>query len=112
MPKGEGLGEFEQLVMLAVLRLGRDAYGMRIRQEIAARTGRDASIGAVYATLERLAEKGFLKAGMSDPTPERGGRAKRSFAITGAGTEAVTRALQEMANMIEGLKLPMPEGSQ
>ena len=112
MPKGETLGEFENLVMLAVLRLGRDAYGMRVRQEIARRTGRDVTIGAVYATLERLADKGLLKAALSDPTPERGGRAKRSYTITGAGTEAVTRALQEMSNMLDGLKLPLPGGSR
>lgn len=59
MPKGESVCEFEQLVLLAVLRLGGDAYGMRVRQEIAQRTGRDAAIGAVYATLDRLAEKGL-----------------------------------------------------
>jgi DNA-binding PadR family transcriptional regulator len=76
MPKGEALGEFEYLVMLAVVRLGANAYGMRVRQEIAERTGRDVTIGAVYATLERLTEKGLLTASMSDPTPERGGRAK------------------------------------
>ena len=111
MPKGEALGEFEYLVMLAVMRLGADAYGMRVRQEIAARTGRDVTIGAVYATLERLADKGLLAAALSDPTPERGGRAKRSFTLTGAGMEAVNRARQDMASMLDGLEFPLPGGT-
>jgi len=112
MPKGEALGEFEYLVVLAVLRLGANAYGMRVRQEIASRTGRDVTIGAVYSTLERLADKGLLKASMSDPTPERGGRAKRSFAVTGIGIEAANRARQDMASMLEGLEFPLPGGRQ
>jgi DNA-binding PadR family transcriptional regulator len=110
MPKGEALGEFEYLVMLAVLRLGTNAYGMRVRQEIAARTGRDVTIGAVYTTLERLADKGLLATAMSDPTPERGGRAKRSFKLTGAGMEAANRARQDMASMLEGLQFPVRGG--
>jgi DNA-binding PadR family transcriptional regulator len=112
MPKGEALGEFEYLVMLAVLRLANNAYGMRVRREIAVRTGRDVTIGAVYATLERLADKGLLSAALSDPTPERGGRAKRSFTLTGAGMEAANRARQNLANMLEGLQFPLPGGSQ
>ena len=112
MPKGEALGEFEYLVVLAVLRLGANAYGMRVRQEIATRTGRDVTIGAVYSTLERLADKGLLKASMSDPTPERGGRAKRSFTVTGLGVEAANRARQDMASMLEGLEFPLPGGPQ
>lgn len=106
MPKGDSLGEFEHLILLAVLRLGADAYGMRVRREIAERTGRDVSIGAVYATLDRLADKGLLRSSLSDPTPERGGRAKRSFRVTGAGADAVNRARQDLANMIEGLVFP------
>jgi DNA-binding PadR family transcriptional regulator len=110
MPKGEALGEFEYLTMLAVLRLGDDAYGMRVRQEIAGRTGRDVTIGAVYATLERLADKGLLATAMSEPTAERGGRAKRSFKLTGAGMAAANRARQEAASMLEGLQFPLPGG--
>jgi PadR family transcriptional regulator PadR len=106
MAKGDSLGEFEHLVMLAVLRLGDDAYGMRVRQEIDSRTGRDVSIGAVYATLERLEEKGLVASSMSEPTPERGGRAKRSFRLTGEGAAAVNRARQELASMTEGLAFP------
>ena len=112
MPKGDSLGEFEHLVLLAVLRLGADAYGMRVRREIAERTGRDVSIGAVYATLDRLADKGLLISSLSDPTPERGGRAKRSFHLTGAGTDAVNRARQDLANMLEGLVFPSPGAAQ
>jgi DNA-binding PadR family transcriptional regulator len=110
--KGESVGEFEHLVLLAILRLGDDAYGMRVRREIAERTGRDASIGAVYATLDRLEEKGLLSAALSDPTPERGGRAKKSFRLTGAGIEAVNRSRQELNSMLEGLSFPLPGGSQ
>ena len=112
MPKGEALGEFEYLVMLAIVRLGANAYGMRVRQEIATRTGRDVTIGAVYATLDRLAEKGLLAATVGDPSPERGGRAKRSFTLTGAGMEAVNRSRQDLAKMLEGLEFPLSGGSR
>jgi PadR family transcriptional regulator, regulatory protein PadR len=104
--KGEFLGEFEHVVLLAVWRLGDAAYGMSVRREIADRTGRDVSIGAVYATLDRLAAKGLVTSALSDPTPERGGRAKRSFRLTGAGVDAVNRTRQELENMLEGLEFP------
>jgi len=110
MAKGERLGEFEHLILLAVLRLKTDAYGMRVRREIAERTGRDVTIGAVYATLDRLEEKGLLTAKLSAPTPERGGRAKKSFTLTGAGVEAVNRSRRELESMLEGLRFPLPEG--
>jgi PadR family transcriptional regulator PadR len=107
MSKGELLGEFEHLILLAVLRLDDDAYGMRVRQEIADRTGRDVSIGAVYATLDRLAEKGLVVSSMGEATPERGGRAKRSFRLTRAGTDSVNRARHEMESMTDGLRFPL-----
>jgi DNA-binding PadR family transcriptional regulator len=106
MPKGESLGEFEHLILLAVLRLNDDAYGMRVRREIAERTGRDVTIGAVYATLERLESKGLVSATVGEATPERGGRPKRSFQVTGAGMDAVNRTRQELENMSEGLVFP------
>ncbi len=112
MPKGESLGEFEHLVLLAVLRLGVDAYGMRVRREIAERTGRDVTIGAVYATLERLEAKGLVKSQIGDSTAERGGRAKRSFHLTGAGVEAVNRAQESLLSMLEGIAFPVPGGGQ
>jgi PadR family transcriptional regulator len=110
--KGEALGEFEYLVMLALLRLSADAYGMRVRREIAERTARDATIGAVYATLDRLETKGLVAGALSDPTPERGGRAKRVFHLTGAGMEAVNRARRESASMLEGLVFPLRGGAR
>jgi len=110
MAKGESLGEFEYLVLLAVLRLNDDAYGMRVRREIAERTNRDVTIGAVYATLERLSAKGLISSEMSEPTPERGGRAKRSFRLTAAGIQAVNRSREEVASMMEGLAFPLPKG--
>jgi len=103
MPKGESLGEFEHLILLAVLRLNDDAYGMRVRREISERTGRDTTIGAVYATLERLETKGLVTATLSEPTADRGGRAKRSFHVTALGMEAINRTRQEMQSMSEGL---------
>ena len=112
MPKGESLGEFEHLVLLALLRLGADAYGMRVRREIAARTGRDVTIGAVYATLDRLEAKGLIAGTLADPTPERGGRAKKSFRVTGAGIGAVNRSRQELDSMVDGLVFPLPGGSR
>jgi PadR family transcriptional regulator PadR len=106
MPKGESLGEFEHLILLAVLRLRDDAYGMRVRREISERTGRDVTIGAVYSTLERLETKGLVSAMVGDATPERGGRPKRSFHVTASGMEAVNRTRHEMASMTEGLVFP------
>jgi DNA-binding PadR family transcriptional regulator len=96
------LGEFEQVVLLAVARLGNDAYGMKLRAEIAERFGRASSIGAVYATLDRLVAKGYLR----ERDDTSGGRARRFFAVTPAGVanlEAV-RALQQ--RMWSGVRLP------
>lgn len=97
------LGEFEHVVLLAVLRLGEDAYGMEVRREIEERTGRDVSTGAVYATLDRLEEKGLVASGLSDPTPERGGRARRIFRVTAAGSRALREARRILARMSYGL---------
>jgi PadR family transcriptional regulator PadR len=99
------LGEFEQIVLLALIRLGDDAYGMTVRREIEDRTGRNASIGAVYATLDRLERKGLLKSAIGVPTPERGGRAKRIFVITASGRKALQSAQQAFAKMREGVDL-------
>ena len=99
------LGEFEQMVLLAILRLGNDAYGMEVRQEIQDRTGRDVSYGAVYTTLDRLARKGFVADRLGDPTPERGGRARRYFRVETSGAEALRWARQMMDVMWEGVSL-------
>ena len=99
------LGEFEHIVLLALLRLDDRAYGVTVRQEIQKRIGRDVSIGAVYATLERLQTKGYVKSFTGNPTPERGGRAKRFFRVTGNGLAAVNRSQRALDSMTEGLTL-------
>lgn len=99
------LGEFEHIVLLALLRLEDRAYGVTVRQEIQLRTNRDVSIGAVYATLDRLETKGYVKSQRGDPTPERGGRSKRFFRVTAAGVAAVNRTHRTLHKMTEGLNL-------
>jgi PadR family transcriptional regulator PadR len=99
------LGEFEHMIVLALLRLGDEAYGVTVRQEIEARTKREVSIGAVYATLDRLEAKGYVKSHRGDPTPERGGRSKRFFNVTAKGVAAVNRAQRALHSMTEGLDL-------
>ena len=81
MPRRDSLGEFEQIVLLAVLRLGDDACGVPIRQEIEKRTGRSLTVGALYRTFDRLEDKGYLTSSFSDPTAARGGRSRRYFKI-------------------------------
>jgi PadR family transcriptional regulator len=103
MGKGDYLGEFEQIVLLAVLRLGKNAYGVTIWEEIEKRTGRSVIIGAVYATLDRLETKRFISSKVGDPTPERGGRAKRFFKITTQGSAALERSRRILDNMWAGL---------
>ena len=97
------LGEFEQLVLLAILQLHGNAYGMRIRTEIKERTNRTASLGAIYTTLERLEAKGFVSSWVGDPTPDRGGRAKKFFKLEGAGQRALQEAQAVSARMVAGL---------
>src|SRR5713101_4580416 len=99
MPGRDYLGEFEHLIVLALLRLEDRAYGVTVRQEIELRTKREVSIGAVYATLERLERKGYVSSRLGDPTPERGGRAKRYFQIEAPGVRALNRAREELARM-------------
>ena len=99
------LGEFEQLILLAIRRLRDDAYGVTIRAELADRTGRNVAPGAMYTALERLETKGLIESRMSDPTPRRGGRAKRKVTVTAAGMEAVTRAVQAYERLLDGLNL-------
>ena len=105
MPKGDNLGEFELLNLTAVLMLGDEAYGMLIHEQVEKLTNkRLVSLGSVYATLERLQNKGYLSSNYADPTPERGGRAKRYFAITGAGQLALKEAMKVADNMLTGLR--------
>jgi DNA-binding PadR family transcriptional regulator len=98
------LGDFEQLVLLGVLRLGSEAYGAAIRQEIHARSGRDVSINAVYTTLDRLESKGLLKSWIGDPTPQRGGRRRKFYALRPAGAAALRQAYNTIKAMAEGLE--------
>ena len=97
------LGEFEHIIVLALLRLADQAYGVTVRQEIELRTKREVSIGAVYATLDRLEAKGYVKSHRGDPTPERGGRAKRFFRVTAKGIAAVKPHPPGIESMTEGL---------
>ncbi len=99
------LGEFEQVVLLAILRLGENAYGVTIRSEIADRTGREPAPGALYNTLDRMEEKGIVRSWLGDATPQRGGRAKRYFALTKAGRAALIGAQQAYRRLLDGLDL-------
>ena len=100
----EALGDFEQLVLLAILQLGdEEAYGVPIADEIERRTGRSVSPAAVYITLRRLEEKGLLSSSMSNPTPERGGKARRCVKITRHGVESLRTARQVLDRMWQGL---------
>ena len=99
------LGEFEHIIVLALLRLEDRAYGVTVRQEIELRTNREVSIGAVYATLGRLETKGYVKSRRGDPTPERGGRSKRFFRVTAKGVAAVNRTQGALQSMTAGLEL-------
>ncbi len=110
MAKGERLGEFEIIVIAAVLRLDAAAYGVSVRQEIAKHIGRDTSYGAVYATLDRLERKGFLNSEVGDSTPQRGGRAKRAYSVTRNGRASLRASLDEMGRMIDGLGLGWSRG--
>jgi PadR family transcriptional regulator PadR len=105
MGRGEYLGEFEQVVLLAVARLEHEAYGMRVREEIEARAGRRTSIGAVYATLERLVGKGYARQTEMPGGAERSGLARRFYEITPAGKVALEDARELQARMWSGLKL-------
>lgn len=101
------LGDFEQLVLLALLSLtrqGSDAYGVSICDDIAAKTGRDVSLGAVYKTLERLEDKGLVASRLGEPTAERGGRRKRHFKLLAAGQRALKQSVAALKNMTAGLE--------
>jgi DNA-binding PadR family transcriptional regulator len=104
MPRGELLGSLEHVVLLALLRLESNAYGMTVRREIEERTGRNISIGAVYTTLERLEAKGYVSSSLGEPTAERGGRAKRLFRIEAEGEKVLRSSHEAIRKMTLGLK--------
>ncbi len=101
------LGELEQHVLWAIVRLRDNAYGVTIADELEERTGRRLSFGALYTTLDRLQRKGLVKSRLGDPTAERGGRAKRYVSITAAGADALERSRESWRRVWHGLK-PLP----
>ena len=103
MRKGDYLGNFDLMLLLALLRLGEDAYGVTIAEELEEQTGREVVVASVYATLERLQERGLVTSTLGESTPERGGRAKRYFRITGAGIREARDARRSLMNLWKGL---------
>jgi PadR family transcriptional regulator PadR len=103
MRKGDYLGNFDLMLLLALLRLGDDAYGVTIARELEEQTAREVVVASVYATLERLQERGLVTSSLGDSTPERGGRAKRYFRITAAGIREVRDARRSLVNLWKGL---------
>lgn len=104
------LGEFEQLVLLALVRVGDEAYGVPIHEEIASRARRDVSLAAVYKTLERLEAKGFVSTRVSAPTAERGGRRKKYFRLEARGRQALRESLATLRRMTAGIEADLPGG--
>src|SRR3712207_6972530 len=105
MPRSHLLSDFELFVMLAVAALDDGAYGVTIATRIGERTGRDVSIGAVYATLGRLADKGYVTFRVSDPEPVRGGRARKLVSLTAPGQRALRATTEALSRMLEGAQL-------
>ena len=99
----EALGQFELMVLLAVMRAGDEAYGVPIAEELHKATGRDVLLGSVYAALDRLETKKLLASSMGAPTPERGGRAKRFFSVTAHGVREVRGAQRALLKLWSGL---------
>jgi len=98
-------GEFEMLLMLAVMRLGENAYGVTIREELEDETSRALTLGTVYKTLGRLEDKGYLQSCTSAPVAERGGRRKKLYELSVSGLEAVRRSLADLKSLTRGLDL-------
>lgn len=101
------LGALELTTLLAAARLKDEAYGLAIRRDLVARTGRDYSVGAVYTTLQRLQDKGLLTSRQSEPLPVRGGRSRRHFTLTGAGARALREAERHAASIWAGVRKPL-----
>jgi DNA-binding PadR family transcriptional regulator len=97
------LGTLELSVLLAVVRLAEDAYGLAVRHDLAERTGRELSVGAVYTTLQRLEDKGLLRSRTSAPLPVRGGRSRRHYTLTGAGARAIRDAERQAESIWSGI---------
>lgn len=97
------IGDFEQLILLALVRLGSDAYGVTIRNEIELRTSRTVSPGALYTALARLEKRGLVSSRLGEPTPERGGKRKRLYSVEPAGERALARVYESLRLMASGL---------
>jgi PadR family transcriptional regulator PadR len=108
-PKPPYVGEFEYAVLLAVLHLGEDAYAVPVREFIESRTRRPVARGALYTALERLEAKACLRSRMGDPTPERGGRARRYFALTPLGLRTLRATHTALTRLSEGLESVLEE---
>jgi PadR family transcriptional regulator PadR len=104
MGETQAIGEFEQMILLAVLQRKDDAYGVTIHEELARHTPRAIARGAVYMTLDRLEKKGLLKSSVSDPTPERGGRAKRCYSLTKSAVQALKASRRTLLSLWDGLE--------
>ena len=101
----DNLGFLEEAVMLVVVALGEAAYGVKIREELSRRTGRDHSLGATYTTLDRLHDKELLASWIGDPSPERGGRAKRFFKLTDRGRKLLDERIKARQDLTQGVSL-------
>ncbi len=97
------LGEFEMMILLSVIHLGEEAYGVPISRELERHRGRAVSVGSVYAALDRLEEKGLVASFLGDPTPERGGKAKRYFRVTKAGLRQVHETRRILSSLWQAL---------
>lgn len=100
----QALGGFQQLVLLAVLRLDEEAYGARIQQEIEQTAGRTVTLSTLYITMDRLEKKGLVRSELSDPTPVRGGKAKRCYQLTRQGMLALSESRRELMRMWRGVE--------
>jgi PadR family transcriptional regulator len=110
MPNRRYLGEFELMILIAVIRLGDEAYGVPISKELLGTTGRDVALGSVYAALDRLEQKGLVSSTLGDPTPARGGRAKRYFHATSHGIREAKMTRKALVSLWRGV--PQIEGER
>jgi DNA-binding PadR family transcriptional regulator len=110
VPKGDHLGEFEQIVLIVLARLGGESYGVPIRREIERRTKRTVGVGAVYATLSRLEAKGLIESWVGDPTPERGGRRKNHVRLTAKGAAELNRSFKVWRGLWGGVSPSLLKG--
>ncbi len=101
---GRALGEFEQLILLALVRLGDNAYGVTIKEEIERQTGREIFIGAIYTALARMQKNSYVTARVGEPTAKRGGRRKKFYTLASAGEGALSRSYAALRNMTAGIE--------